>query len=229
MTPCPALTAVLFDLDGTLFDRDTALQRLASRQYGEFCLARWIRDPAAWQRSFRCWHQRPLPAAEVYAQLAREFALPPLLPQLLRQHLDSHLHEEGPEIPGAAALLARLHGLGLKIAILCPGPERMQRRKLKQLDFEPYVDAVLAAGTPEPAPPAPAILAEALHRLAVPASQALLVSSDRHAGIEAARQLGLRTVLRDSGPHPAAHFCSEALSAIGDYIVARRQCALPHS
>lgn len=105
---------------------------------------------------------------------------------------------------GVADALRSLRAGGWRLAVLTNGLPRVQVAKVDALGLREFVDDVVyaeehaAGGKPAPAP-----FFEALRRLDVTASRAVMVGDDRVCDVHGARNAGLRTIRLDQSARRA--------------------------
>ena len=195
-TPLTA-KAILFDLDGTLFDRDSSYLELIEAQYERFAEAvahvpREIYVRRAVELDSHGYVERSV----VYGGLAREFGLPDAVAQELTRHFWETYHLFGRGFPEVPATLASLRARGLKLGIITNGSVRMQERKIQQLGFSGLFDAVLISEREGVRKPDGAIFARAVAQLGVAAHEAWYVGDHPTIDIQGALDAGLTPVWR---------------------------------
>jgi putative hydrolase of the HAD superfamily len=193
--------AILFDLDGTLFDRDGCFRELVERQYVFFgeTLAHIPRETYI-ERVIELDAHGYVDKAVVYRDVARLFELPDAFAQRLLEHFRetyTSLCRGFPEIPSA---LAALRAKGLKLGVITNGSTQMQEMKIRQLGFEDFFDCVLISDREGLRKPDPRIFELALERLGVTAGEAWYVGDHPVADVRGAFDAGLTAVWRYT-PH----------------------------
>ena len=197
---------ILFDLDGTLLDHDTA--ELAA-------ITGWIRD-AGFPRdvdgaaSEQIWRQVSEAAYQEYFSgrttfvEQRRIRLRRFLPQMgmdvtdmSDQELDgqfleySHRYQEAlrpfPDVIGCLTHLAAKH----RVAVLTNGDQAKQDDKMKRTGLAALVEATIASSTLGIAKPDPAAFRAALGRLGVPSARAVYVGDRLDIDARAATAAGL--------------------------------------
>lgn len=100
-------------------------------------------------------------------------------------------------LPGAEALLRRLHARGVPMALVSNGPVDMQRAALANLGFERYFRSVLVSGDPDVAArkPAPRIFALACTGLESLPGETVMVGDTPDGDVEGALAYGMQAVL----------------------------------
>ncbi len=210
------LKAIFFDLDGVLVDssrihhrayrdalRDVGINRV---NYGEVA---GMRTAEGIERLLQDAHLK-LPRRGVSRLIARK--------QLIAHRL---LAKRLPLSPGALPVLKRLSGR-FRLALVSSTSRKNVNLFLRTSGSRRLFSIVLSGNDVATAKPSPRLYREALRRLKLRPSQALVVE-DSLAGIKSARRLGLRTIAL-SGTSPAA-----ALRKAGaEKIVDRLSALLPY-
>jgi putative hydrolase of the HAD superfamily len=186
------IKAVLFDLDGTLYDRDALVAALIAEQFRVFerdlagiSRERFVRDvlemddhgygekAAGYRRVVRAWNADP--------------ALVAPLVEYFWAHYDRHcrLSED------TQTTLQMLRSQGAKLGVITNGQGTRQRCKLAALGLLESFDAVLISEEEGVRKPDAEIFRRALERCGVAAHEAVFVGDHPQADIEGARNAGL--------------------------------------
>jgi putative hydrolase of the HAD superfamily len=189
--------AILFDLDGTLFDRDSSFRELVERQYTCFhaALEHIPRDTYI-QRAIQLDAHGYVDKTVVYRDLVSEFTLPDALMQNLLAHFletYSTLCRCFPEVPSA---LAALRANGVKLGMITNGSVRVQESKILQLGFADLFDPILISEREGLRKPDPRIFERALQKLGLTAGQAWYVGDHPVVDVRGAFEAGLTAVWR---------------------------------
>lgn len=186
----PRLRAIIFDMDGLMFDTE----RLAQE---------------AWQQAARDFgHEFPSEAftwivglrradVERYSQQIFGAEFPFDLVYARRQaYLDEYIAARGiPLKPGLLELLAKVKAAGLARALASSTARRIIERNLKSVGLDQgYFNVIIGGDEVQNGKPAPDIFLLACHRLKVPA-QSCLVLEDSNAGIQAAHAAGMPAIM----------------------------------
>jgi beta-phosphoglucomutase len=187
-SPRGDLSAVLWDLDGTLIDSGDH-----HWQAWQDTMAAEGRDltAEAFAASFgqlndtilRRWFGPDLPPSEIQ-RIGEE----------KEQRYRARLLQDGLELrPGAWDWLARLQKEGWRQALATSSPPKNVEAVLRAVDIGRFLDAVVTAGDIERGKPDPSIFLTAAARVDVPPRRCVVVE-DAPAGLEAARRAGMRSV-----------------------------------
>ena len=203
------VTAVLADLDDTLFDHAHATRgALAHLHTIEPRWAVWTSDhfEARHGEMLELLHQEVL-TGRLTVEAARIERFRRLLravevedrPAAARAVDIALSYREAYEaawrpVPGARALLEALAHAGIRVAVVTNNLVAEQRLKIERLDLGRYIDALITseeAGIPKPDP---AIFRQALDRLRTPARDAVMIGDAWPTDILGARAAGIRAV-----------------------------------
>ena len=226
--PTPTVSAVLFDLDDTLFDHwGAARAALKHVQMQHECFRSWpfedlervhaafleeahldvlagtkTVDEARLER-FR----RVFAAAGVAVD---ELTLDSTAMSYRRAYLDGRR-----PIEGARELLAAIKS-HVRVGIVSNNIKTEQEGKLQLCGFTPYVDALVVSEAVGISKPDPRIFHVALEQLGVTADRAVMVGDSWSADIEGARAAGVRAIwfnrMRAASPDPS--YAVEELAAL---------------
>ena len=190
-----AIRAVLFDLDGTLYDRDGLAAALFDEQYAEFASElrgvsreRFLRDVHAMDEHGHGSKE------EGYPRLVQSWGLEPALAARLFAHFWERYEGYCRLEAGTLETLEELRRRGMKLGVITNGPREMQRRKLAVLGLERAFDTIVVSGEEGVRKPDAEIFRRALDRLGVAAHEAMFVGDHPVADIEGAHGAGLRAV-----------------------------------
>ena len=170
------LRAVLFDLDGTLFD---TLADIALALNRALALERWPPVPTD---AVRAMIGRGSPnlvrrAAHFLGRALDETRQARILENFFAQYgaLDERGERAARPFPGAAAALERLHAAGLRIAVVTNKQFRFADALIRDFRFAQWVDLVVGGDTCARRKPDPEPLRYACQRLEVVPATALMV------------------------------------------------------
>ncbi|WP_437670550.1 HAD family hydrolase [Sorangium sp. So ce131] len=194
-SPLRDIKAVLFDLDGTLFDREAAVRDVVTRQHAAFSA-----ELAGVPRERFVGRVLELDAhgygdkSAIYPRLVRELGLSEPLAAALEAHFWDTYARVAPAMPGASSTLAALRGRGQRLGVVTNGRVHVQEAKLRGLDVLRHLDVVLISEREQLRKPDPAIFRRAVERLGVRAEQACYVGDHPVKDVLGARDAGLHAV-----------------------------------
>lgn len=186
------IQAVLFDLDGTLLNRDASVVSFIDDQYErmhgslghipkELYVGRFIELDS---RGY-VWKDR------VYAQLIQEFEIEQTTVELLLEDYLAHFRFHCHPFDGLQAMLESLKQQGVKLGIISNGKEKFQLDNIKALGIEKWFDVILISESENLRKPDPRIFARAMARLNVLPPHSLFVGDHPTTDVEAARKAGM--------------------------------------
>ena len=207
-TTGPPVRAVVFDLDDTLLDH---------RRASTSALARWLptlgavadaHGVAAWfeaeELHFPRWSAGEITSAEQRRDRLRD-VLPAVglavgdddeLDRLFADYL-AHYRDCWVAFDDVPAAVARLHGAGIRMAVLTNGLDAQQRAKVEALGLGGVVDPVVTAEELGVAKPDPAAYRAVCLRLGMAPGSVLHVGDRHDLDVVAARAAGLQAVHLD--------------------------------
>jgi len=195
MTQLPK--AILFDLDGTLLDRDASVSALVQAQYEEFqgLLTSVPRETFVTR-------VRELDAhgygekTEVYRQAGAEWDLPSAVAGRLTEHFWATYHSHCRPFPEVRLVLERLRGQAVRLGIITNGQTRIQEPVVERIGIDHLIDAVLISEREGVRKPAPENFHLGASRLGVAPDEAWYVGDHPVTDIEGAHGAGSTAVWR---------------------------------
>lgn len=199
------ITAVLFDLDGTLLDR-----RATFRHHLELQVARHPElfaagDVADYVREALALDENgTLDREEFYSRVEVRFGLAAGASALLRADFKTHFPETCFAFREVISTLTTLKSRRLKLGVVTNGSLRTQTRKIDGLGIRPLLDCVVISQAVGYHKPDQRIFQAALTKLGVPASNAVFVGDNPAVDIAGAKRAGLLAVWKrdDFWPEP---------------------------
>lgn len=186
------LKAVVFDLDGTLLDRDASLRRFLENQYyrlihhlshipkGQY-ISRFIELDCkgyVWKDN-------------VYQQLVQEFKVQGISWQdLLEDYIEEFQHSCIP-FPNLISMLENLENNSIKLAMITNGKGQFQMDNIRGLGMEHYFDCILVSEQEGMKKPDPAIFHKALELLGVLPHEAMYIGDHPENDVKGAKSVGM--------------------------------------
>lgn len=189
------LKAVIFDLDGTLLDRDKSVETFIVHQYKRLNnLVGHIDQSTYTARFIELDNHGYVWKDKVYQQLVAEFAITGMSwEQLLKDYLD-HFPNHCVPFPNLISMLEELKKEGLVLGMITNGYTEFQTSNIRALGIEEYFDAILISEKEDLRKPDIRIFERALERLGVPAEGALFVGDHPLNDVEASANAGLTSI-----------------------------------
>lgn len=189
------IRAVLFDLDGTLYDRDEVVLRVAQEQFETF----GSRFGAAGRdqiitRTLELDDHGYARRVDVYRQLVTGLAVDGRLAGDLEAHFWDCYCRHCLQPADTVKTLEALRSAGKKLAVVTNGPVEWQSRKLRTLKLADYFEEVVISDAVGIAKPDARVFNLTLERLGVDAGEAIFVGDHPQIDIAGARAAGLRAV-----------------------------------
>ncbi|TAA73324.1 HAD family hydrolase [Planococcus salinarum] len=205
------IQSVIFDLDGTLLDRDKSLEAFVFHQHKRLRIhLGHIDQPHYIARFLELDQHGYVWKDKVYRQLIEEFGIKGITPeQLLADYLAFFPHHCVP-FPGLVSMLDKLKNEGLLVGMITNGYTGFQESNIRALDIEDYFDATLISEKENLRKPDKRIFERALQRLGVTAESALFVGDHPVNDVEAAKQAGMIGVWKRN---------SQWYTAAADYVI----------
>ncbi len=195
MQEMKSMKAVIFDLDGTLLNRDESVKRFIEDQYGrlrkylghipkEKYTARFIELD---NRGY-VWKDK------VYQQLVNEYNISTLTADYLLQDYLNEFNKHCVPFPNLLSTLEHLKNSNLSLGIITNGFGQFQMDNIKALRIDSYFDAILVSEWEGIKKPDPQIFHRALERLQVKPFESIYVGDHPTNDVKAARDAGMKAI-----------------------------------
>jgi len=189
------IRAVLFDLDGTLYDRDAAMSELAHEQFTTFRERLNGVDEERFILRFieideHGYASRP----DVYRRLGDEFGLASGLTHDLERHFWEAYARRCEISSDTWSTLQALRTAGKTLGLITNGQTRWQTRKLEGLGLGSFFEVVLISEAEGVKKPEAAIFHRALDRIGVLPADAMFVGDHPEVDVRGAHDAGLVAV-----------------------------------
>ncbi|WP_445116827.1 HAD family hydrolase [Acinetobacter sp. WZC-1] len=203
----PPFTAILFDLDETLLNRQAALMDYCKWQatqcfaFDELTVQKYVHRFIQLDAAGSVWKD------QVYRQLKQEFPIPDTVNRLVSIYL-SQFQRFCTANPNVAATLADLSRQGYLSGLISNGKSPFQENNFNHLGLNRYFSTVIVSEAVNLRKPDPEIFQLACARLAVQPEQCIFVGDNELADIQGAIGAGMYAVkyARDSTEiHSQAH------------------------
>ncbi|MBB3113228.1 putative hydrolase of the HAD superfamily [Paenibacillus phyllosphaerae] len=191
--------AVLFDLDGTLLDRNTSLVRFVRDQYERYSPLQVVAKEDFVERFVALDNNGYVWKDNVYRQLIDEFSIPEVEWDELLDDYVTGFRKHCVGFPNLILMLTVLRNSGVRIALVSNGFGQFQSNNFESLGISHLFDAVLISEWEGLRKPDPAIFVRALSGLGVEAVEALFVGDHPENDIRASRAVGMKAAWKRNG------------------------------
>lgn len=189
------MKAVLFDLDGTLLDRDASLQQFVMAQHQRFQMDLHCIPVDEYLSRFieldcrgHVWKDK------VYQQLINEYSISGLSWSELLEDYETHFMQHCVPFPNLFSMLDMLQEHEYSLGLITNGRGTFQTRAVQGLDIEQYFDAILISESEGVKKPDIQIFQRALNKLGVEASTSVFVGDHPQTDIAGAKNAGMKTI-----------------------------------
>jgi putative hydrolase of the HAD superfamily len=203
------ITAVLFDLDGTLIEHtrdiedlcretfDVFAEGLAPISQGRFWETFWPKNSDMWYMMVDGVLAGDVARLYSFVNTLRALKADERLGEAMLEDWEGRILAATRLFDDASSTIRRLRSAGLRLGIVTDGFTTVQRRKLRRHRLDARVDFVLISEEVGLFKPDKALFEVALARAGVTAQQALFVGDTPSRDIDGARSAGLHAVLID--------------------------------
>ncbi|TYP73769.1 HAD family hydrolase [Paenibacillus methanolicus] len=185
--------AVIFDLDGTLLDRDASLREFLKDQYARIPQLQRIPRSAYMERFIALDQRGYVWKDEVYRRLIAEFGFDLRWETLLADYWEGFRHHSRP-FPNAGSMLEALRARSLSIGLISNGYGEFQSANFRALGFADLFDEVIFSEWEGLRKPDAAIFHRMLDKLDVEPHEAMYVGDHPVSDVAGSRAAGLMGV-----------------------------------
>lgn len=187
--------AVIFDLDGTLLDRDQSLKLFIRDQYKRYVSElRHIPEEQYVTRFIELDNKGYVWKDKVYERLLKEFAISSLTwEQLLGDYINNFQHHCTP-FPHMENVLQELKNRGLLLGMITNGFTEFQLLNIRALGIEKYMDTILVSEREGIKKPQTEIFLRALERLGVKPEESIYIGDHPENDVIGARNVGMHAI-----------------------------------
>jgi len=188
------IKAALFDLDGTLLNRDASVKLFIDRQYDRlYELVGHIPKEKYMERFIELDSRGYVWKDKVYQQLVKEFNIKMAWEDLLEDYIQKFRNHCVP-FPHLISMLEELKSNNLRLGIITNGYGQFQMDNVKALGIETYMDLILVSEWEGMKKPDPQIFQRALMKLQLQSEESVFIGDHPDNDVKAAQQVGMKGI-----------------------------------
>lgn len=216
------IRAIIFDLDGTLLDRNASLIQFIKNQH-KHRLSDQTKVPLSeYIKDFREYDNNGyVPKVNVYEKLQNTYGWDESLSRHLWKDFQERFHEHCVPMSGLEELLQELSSSDLQKGLITNGETLFQSRTIDALQIEKYFDSILISEREGIRKPETEIFSRCLEQMKVEPEEAVYIGDHPENDIKAASKLGLKTIWIENDVYEEpdmADFTVGTLSQISNVI-----------
>ncbi|GAA0462276.1 HAD family hydrolase [Alkalibacillus silvisoli] len=189
------IKAVIFDLDGTLLNRDKSVKIFIAKQYKRF--NKWVNHVPLEKyitRFIELDNRGYVWKDKVYKQLVDEFGITGLTWEELLQDYVSQFHDSCVPLPNLISTLEKLKDYNIGLGLITNGKGQFQMDNIKALGIDQYFKTILISEWEGIKKPEPEIFQKALGNLNVSPSESIFVGDHPVKDVQASQNVGMKGV-----------------------------------
>ncbi|MFP5162930.1 HAD family hydrolase [Staphylococcus equorum] len=194
------IKAILFDLDGTILDRPSSLNKFMDYQYDKFINYLNHIDKNTFKRKFIELDQNGYVWKDkVYTQLIDIFNINHINADILLNDYINNFRKHCLPYPNLKELLDILVSKNYEIGIITNGKYPFQYNNIKALKIEHYMDVILVSEKENIKKPNPLIFEKAAKELNVGLCECIFIGDSFKNDYEASKLAGMHSIYRFNG------------------------------
>jgi putative hydrolase of the HAD superfamily len=187
------IKAVIFDLDGTLLNRDESVKLFIERQYNRLNkIVGHIPKEKYTTRFIELDNRGYVWKDKVYQQLVDEFAIAEITWEELLQDYISEFKDSCIPFPNLTRMLEELKSNDLLLGMITNGYGQFQMENIKALGIEKYFDVILVSEWEGMKKPDPRIFNKALEKLNVSPNESIFMGDHPENDVNGAKKVGIK-------------------------------------
>jgi len=189
------IKAVLFDLDGTLLNRDESVKMFIERQYNRlYKLVGHIPKEKYTSRFIELDNRGYVWKDKVYQQLVDEFNIADITWEKLLQDYISEFKNHCVPFSNLIAMLEELKSNHLVLGMITNGYGQFQMDNIKALGIDKYFNTILVSEWEGIKKPDPQIFIRALEKLKVLPSESIFIGDHPVNDVKASQNVGMKGI-----------------------------------
>jgi putative hydrolase of the HAD superfamily len=189
------IKAVLFDLDGTLLNRDESVKLFINRQYDRLSsLLNYIAKDKYVTRFIELDSRGYVWKDRVYQQLVDEFKITEITWEELLQDYISEFKNNCVPFPNLIKMLKELKNSDLLLGMITNGKGQFQMDNIKALGIEEYFEVILVSEWEGMKKPDPQLFIKALEQLHVLPHESVFMGDHPENDVKGAKNIGMKGI-----------------------------------
>lgn len=189
------IKAVVFDLDGTLLDRDNSLLAFVGQQYNDLGKSvKHIPKDKFISRFIELDAKGYVWKDQVYKQLIEELKIEGIDAQTLLEYYVTNFKRHCIPFPGLITMLENLTQKSIRLAMITNGRGQFQLDNILALGIKDYFDDIIISEWEGISKPNPAIFQKMLCNLGISADETVYIGDHPKNDIQAAKAIGMKTI-----------------------------------
>ena len=189
------IKVVLFDLDGTLLNRQASLTRFINDQYERFSKYFFHVSIDTYRTRFMELDERGYVwKDQVYKKLIEEFEIKGVKSEELLEDYILNFHHFCEPFPNLFSMLEKLKQKSYKLGLITNGKEQFQMNNLKSLGLESYFSLILISEKEGLSKPNPLLFHRALTFFEVLPEEAIYIGDHPENDYRGAQNIGLKVI-----------------------------------
>lgn len=188
------IKGILFDLDGTLLNREESVRSFIQDQYKRYKpYLGGVTEETYCSRFIELDNNGYTWKDRVYEKLVEEYQLPVTSVELLDDYL-LHFRKHCKSFAGMLEMLEALKARGYQLGMITNGRTSFQLSNIRALGIEAYFDTIVISEEEEVKKPESTIFQRALERMDIKAHEAIFVGDHLINDVKGAKDIGMRAV-----------------------------------
>ena len=197
------IKAILFDLDGTLLNRDESVKFFISNQFERlYNHLKQLSKESYTTRFIELDARGYVWKDKVYQQIVAEFPTIDISWKTLLQDYMEHFSKQCVPFLNIHHMLTTLKNSKYKLGIISNGYTSFQMNNIRALEIETYFDVISISEMEGIKKPNPEIFIRMLNKLSVEAHEAIYIRDHPQNDIVAAQNVGMKTIWKKDFQYP---------------------------
>ncbi|AMW77976.1 haloacid dehalogenase [Acinetobacter sp. TGL-Y2] len=215
MTKNKDIHAVIFDLDQTLLDRESSLEKFLDWQINFFQIVPQQKKKAFINRFMKLDCHGSVWKDSVYTQLIKEFSLTQSVDTLLRSYIED-FNQFATAFEGVELAIKTLYQQGYRLGLISNGRSPFQENNFKALGLNEFFSSVLVSEAIGIRKPDPEIFNRSCLQLNTAPEHCVFIGDNEIADIQGAHKAGMKTIYFNQNPNKRSQLSNENLHYFKD-------------